>query len=130
MLLSHGFAVHIGYRAMAHYARIVNGKVERVIVVSNERESILGESGVAGWLEEKVASGIWIKTSYNNNIRKQYAGIGFTYSREADVFIAPQPYPSWSLDENHDWQPPIPMPADGELYSWDEENTQWVVLQN
>jgi hypothetical protein len=53
------------------------------------------------------------------------AGIGFTYSADADVFVAPQPYPSWTLDSNHDWQPPTPYPTDGETYSWNEEELAW-----
>jgi len=61
-------------------------------------------------------------------MRKQYAGIGYDYDPIADVFVAPQPYPSWTLDENHDWQPPTPMPTDGERYSWDEEELEWVAI--
>jgi len=67
--------------------------------------------------------GRWIQTSYNHNIRKQYAGIGFTYNSNADVFVAPQPFPSWTLDENHDWQAPVPMPEGS--YYWDEETLSW-----
>jgi hypothetical protein len=63
------------------------------------------------------------RTSYNHNIRKQYAGIGYTYDAINDVFIAPQPYPSWSLDDNFDWQAPTPMPNDGE-FVWDEDSTK------
>ena len=55
-------------------------------------------------------------------------GIGWTYNSEVDVFVAPQPYPSWTLDENHDWQPPTPMPTDGERYSWNEEELEWVAI--
>jgi hypothetical protein len=65
------------------------------------------------------------RTSYNNNIRKQYAGIGYTYDAVNDVFIAPQPYPSWSLDQDFDWQPPTPMPTEGKWY-WSEENGEWL----
>jgi hypothetical protein len=69
------------------------------------------------------------RTSYNNNIRKQYAGIGYTYDAINDVFIAPQPYPSWSLDENFDWQPPTPMPTEGMWY-WNEEELTWKEVVN
>jgi hypothetical protein len=63
------------------------------------------------------------RTSFNGNIRKQYAGIGYTYDPVNDVFIAPQPYGSWTLDENFDWQPPTPMPAEeGKVYTWFEPN--------
>ena len=72
------------------------------------------------------ATGHTIKrTSYNNNIRKQYAGIGYTYDSVADVFIAPQPYTSWSLDNDFNWQPPTPMPAEGMWY-WSEPEQAWI----
>lgn len=106
---------------MAHFAEIdSNNIVTRVLVVPNEREY----DGQQYLADELALGGRWIQTSYNNRIRKQYAGIGFTYNEEADVFISPQPFSSWSLDENFDWQPPIPMPTDGSYY-WDEENQQW-----
>ena len=66
------------------------------------------------------------RTSYNDNIRKQYAGIGFTYDADADVFVRPQPFPSWTLDSNYDWQPPTPKP-EGDYY-WNEEELVWVAI--
>ena len=75
----------------------------------------------------------WIQTSYNNNFRKQYAGKGYIYDSVKDIFIKPQPYPSWSLDANNDWQPPISYPQnnDNQYYSWNENNKTWdlVILQ-
>jgi hypothetical protein len=71
------------------------------------------------------------RTSYNNKIRKQYAGIGYTYDSVNDVFICPQPYGSWTLDDNFDWQPPTPMPADAsetKRYAWFEPNRVWIEL--
>ena len=68
---------------------------------------------------------LWIQTSYNNNFRKQYAGIGYTYDKANDVFISPKPYPSWALDASFDWQPPTAMPDDGKEYSWNEATTTW-----
>jgi hypothetical protein len=65
------------------------------------------------------------RTSYNHNIRKQYAGIGYSYDPVADVFIAPQPYPSWSLDDEHNWQPPTPRPTEGMWY-WNEAEQAWI----
>ncbi len=56
------------------------------------------------------------------------AGIGWTYDSDADVFVAPQPFPSWTLDENHDWQPPTAMPEDGKPYRWSEEDLVWVAV--
>ena len=108
---------------MAHFAEIDSDhKVLRVIVVPDDHEA-----NGAEWCNS-LLGGIWIQTSYNNRIRKQYAGIGFTYDADADVFIAPQPYASWSLDEHHDWQPPTPMPTDGMMYSWNESDQEWVVI--
>ena len=106
---------------MAHFAQLDdNNIVLNVIVVSNEYEAN-GEQYCAD-----TFGGRWIQTSYNHNIRKQFAGIGYTYNADADVFVAPQPFPSWSLDENHDWQPPTPMPTDGKHYRWDEDDQEWV----
>ena len=105
---------------MSHWAEIdSNNVVLRVTVGDNN----LPDEGYQ-WLIDNLG-GTWIKTSYNNRIRKQYAGIGFTYDPVADVFIAPQPYPSWSLDDNFDWQPPTPMPAEGRWY-WDEQAGNWI----
>jgi len=109
---------------MAHWAEIdSDNKVIRVLVGDNNDPA--GDEGYS-WLINNLG-GTWIQTSYNNNFRKQYAGIGYTYNPEADVFIAPQPFPSWSLDENFDWQPPIPKPSEG-FWSWNEENQQWIEL--
>ena len=109
---------------MAHFAQIDDSNiVTQVIVVADEFESFGGE-----WCNS-LLGGTWVQTSYNNNIRKQYAGIGFTYDEEADVFIAPQPYPSWSLDEYHDWQAPSPKPAGDKLYTWDEDNLEWKEIE-
>jgi hypothetical protein len=106
---------------MAHFARIENNLVTEVLVVSNELE----HRGADFLANDLALGGIWIQTSYNNNIRKQFAGIGFSYDPVADVFIAPQPYPSWSLDENYDWQPPTPRPEGMDWY-WDEATLSWV----
>ena len=115
---------------MAHFAKIKNNIVTEVIVVANSDCSggDFPASEIVG--QEFIASlgidGIWKQTSYNNNIRKQYAGIGYTYDPVNDVFIAPQPFGSWTLDSNHDWQPPTPKP-EGE-YFWNEEELEWVAI--
>ena len=101
---------------MSHFAEINNdGVVQRVIVA--EQDFI--NSGAVG------DSFLWVQTSYNNNFRKQFAGIGYTYDKAKDKFIAPKPYPSWSLDSNDDWQAPSAMPDDGKMYYWDEDSTSW-----
>ena len=110
---------------MAHYAFLdENNIVTQVIVGRNEDEVV---DGISDW--EKYYGEIMnqkcVRTSYNHNIRKQYAGIGYTYDESADVFISPKPYPSWLIDENHDWQSPIPMPTEDGRWWWDEENQEW-----
>lgn len=106
---------------MAYFARVDDGVVTSVLAVPDSQEH-RGQEFLA---DDLGLGGTWIQTSYNNRIRKQYAGIGFTYDISADVFIRPQPYPSWSLDANHDWQPPVPRP-DGFGWMWDEEKQEWV----
>jgi len=111
---------------MAHWAEIdENNKVIRVLVGDNNDPN--GDEGYQ-WLIDNLG-GTWIKTSYNNNIRKQYAGIGFSYDPVNDVFIRPQPHPSWVLDENFDWQPPIPYPEDVTSYIWNEETISWDLVE-
>jgi hypothetical protein len=104
---------------MSHFAKINSSNVVQRVIVA-EQDFI--NSGAVG------DSFLWIQCSYNNNFRKQYAGVGFTYDKANDVFISPQPYPSWALDASFDWQPPTAMPDDGKMYNWDEENTQWVEI--
>ncbi len=109
---------------MAHYAFLnKNNVVTEVITGIDETELIEGldtETWYGNFRGQTCK-----RTSYNNNIRKQYAGIGYTYDAVNDVFIAPQPYLSWSLDENFEWQAPTPMPTKG-LYYWDEDLGEWV----
>jgi hypothetical protein len=109
---------------MAHYAFLdENNIVTQVIVGRNEDEVV---DGISDWEAHyaEVMGQRCVRTSYNHNIRKQYAGIGFTYNETDDVFVSPQPFPSWTLDENHDWQPPVARPAEG-MYAWKEESMQW-----
>ena len=111
---------------MAHYAFLdINNIVTKVITGIDETELIEGLD-TETWYGNYCGQ-VCKRTSYNNNIRKQYAGIGYTYDSNADVFIAPQPYPSWTLDNNFDWQPPTPKP-EGDYY-WDEDLKQWVSLK-
>ena len=114
---------------MAHFAEITNGIVVRATVVNNEDTALDGvEDGAIGAAFcHNLLGGAWVQTSYNNNIRKNYAGIGFTYDTERDAFIAPQPYASWILDEaTCRWQAPVPMPSEGGPWTWDEETLSWV----
>ncbi len=111
---------------MAHYAFLdENNIVTEVITGIDETELIEGldtETWYGNFRGQTCK-----RTSYNNNIRKQYAGIGYTYDLVNDVFIAPQPFASWSLDQNFDWQPPTPMPNSGK-WGWDEEALTWIEI--
>jgi hypothetical protein len=110
---------------MAHFAEIDNdGTVLRVLVVSDDQEN-RGQEFLA---DDLGLGGTWIQTSYNNRIRKQFAGVGYKYDDNADVFIAPQPFASWTLDEEHNWQAPIAKPDDENLYTWNEENQEWEIV--
>jgi hypothetical protein len=115
---------------MAHFAEILNGVVQRVIVVHDNELLVDGVEVESKGAEfcANLFGGEWVQTSYNDNIRKQYAGIGYTYDPVNDVFICPQPYGSWTLDDNFDWQPPTPMPSSGGPYSWSEEDLAWVAI--
>ena len=116
---------------MAHFAKLdSNNTVVEVNVVNNavldpNNEEASGVEFLTSWSNGYTN---WVQTSYNGTIRKQYAGIGYSYDADLDIFIAPQPYPSWILDVNHDWQPPTPMPVDDKRYVWFEPNKVWIEL--
>jgi hypothetical protein len=110
---------------MAHFAELdQNNIVLRVIVVHNndclDADGNESEMVGAGFCA-KLFGGNWKQTSYNGSIRKNYAGIGYIYRPDIDAFVAPQPYPSWSLDSD-------PHPTDGKMYSWDEATQLWVLI--
>ena len=124
---------------MGHYAKVNNGIVSKVIVAEQD------------FIDTYVDNvpGEWVKTSYNTRggvyyipdtntpdpdqskaLRKNFAGIGYTYDIQRDAFIAPKPFPSWTLDEfSCMWQSPVPHPEDGQLYDWDEANQQWILVK-
>jgi hypothetical protein len=110
---------------MAHWAEIdENNLVVQVTVGDNNDPN--GDEGYK-WLIDNLG-GKWIKTSYNNNIRKQYAGVGYKYDETNDIFIAPSPFPSWVLNNNFDWEAPTPRPEEG-FWTWDEETLSWVEVE-
>jgi len=118
---------------MAHFAELdENNVVLRVIVVGNKDTS--DASGVekeyiGKAFCERLYGGNWVQTSYNGNIRKHYAGIGYTYNADIDAFVPPKPYASWVLNnDTAQWEAPTPMPEDGQEYSWNEETTSWDVV--
>jgi hypothetical protein len=114
---------------MAHFAKVNNGIVEQVIVAEPEFFDTFVDT----------SAGEWIQTSYNTRggqhpegrpLRKNFAGIGFTYDRTRDAFIPPQPYASWVLNEDTClWDAPVAMPEDGQVYDWDEATTSWVARE-
>ena len=107
---------------MAHFAKIdENSVVVSVLVVPDEEEH-RGQEYLA---VDCGLGGTWIQTSYNHSFRKTYAPIGGTYDATNDVFLYPQPYASWTLDSNYDWQPPVAHPDDGNRYVWNEAQQQW-----
>jgi hypothetical protein len=111
---------------MAHFAELDEmNKVIRVLVVPNEEEH-RGQDFLA---VDCNLGGIWIQCSYNANIRKHYPGIGWFYDQQRDAFIAPKPYPSWSLEEETcSWIPPFPRPEDGYYYDfWNEDLQKWEI---
>lgn len=123
---------------MGHFAKVVDGKVTQVIVAEPEFFQTFVDS----------SPGEWLQTSYNTRggvhynpetqapsadqskaLRKNYAGVGYSYDRQRDAFIPPQPFPSWLLDEQTClWEPPVPYPVDGKRYTWDEATTSWVLV--
>ena len=130
---------------MAHFAELIQRKdptghtedthwvVERVVVVGNEHAPV--DEGPEGenWCSTFFGGGTWKQTSYNHNFRKMYAGKGYTYDFDRNVFLYPQPYASWSLDDNNDWKAPVANPTnegpDAENpynVSWDEDNQRWI----
>ena len=114
---------------MAHFAQIdENSIVQQVIVIANEDcdGGVFPESESPGqeFISNLGLQGNWKQTSYNSNFRKQYAGIGYSYYEDGDVFITPKPFPSWKLDENFDWEAPVPMPTEGS-WTWNEELGDW-----
>jgi len=104
---------------MAHWAEIDDNNLVIQVLV-------LDDSKTANWLLQRFG-GTWIQTSYRGEIRKNYAGIGYTYDSELDAFIPPKPFDSWILDEETaQWEAPIEYPTDGKNYYWDEDSTAWV----
>jgi hypothetical protein len=115
---------------MAHFAELgPDNIVLRVIVVANADTadaSGVEKEHIGAAFCERLLGGVWVQTSYNGNIRKNYAGIGYAYDAARDAFVPPQTYPSWVINEDTClWGPPIPMPEEGGPYQWDEDAGSW-----
>jgi hypothetical protein len=113
---------------MAHYAFLDDNNIVTEIIVGIDETELIEGLDTETWYGN-FRGQVCVRTSYNGNIRKQYAGVGYTYDSVNDVFIAPQPYLSWSLDENYDWQAPTPRPEEGKLFTWDEATLAWVEVE-
>ena len=100
---------------MSHFAEIDGSNVVLRVIVAEQ--DFINSGNVGDTFN-------WIQCSYNGNFRKQYPGVGWTYDKVNDVFVEPQPYPSWTKDENHDWQPPVAHPGNG-LNDWNEGTLSW-----
>lgn len=116
---------------MSHYAKVCDGIVTQVIVAEADFFKTFVDT----------SAGEWIQTSYNTQggvhsqggtpLRKNFAGIGFTYDRTKDAFIPPQPFQSWTLNEESClWEAPVAYPTDGKVYKWDEATTNWIEVNN
>lgn len=106
---------------MAYFAELDENNIVLRVTVVHENDAPNG-----AMFCHNLLGGNWMETFDSGSVRKQYAGIGFTYDAVADQFVSPQPFPSWTLDANNDWQPPIPQP-EGRYY-WDEESLSWLAI--
>lgn len=120
---------------MAHFAQLDDSAtVIQVIVVNNAELIDIGGAeseslGIEFCRSLFGADTQWVQTSYNGKIRKNFAGVGFTYDAQRDAFIPPQPFASWALNESScTWLPPVPHPTDGKLYRWDEDSKAWIEI--
>jgi hypothetical protein len=113
---------------MAHFAKASNGVVVQVIVAEPEFFQTFVDTSPGEWIQTSYNTHGGVHTNGGTPLRKNYAGIGFTYDRTRDAFIPPKPYASWTLNESTClWDAPTPMPTDG-VYTWDESTTSWVAV--
>lgn len=119
---------------MAHFAEINNQNIiQRVIVVANDvllDENSVEQESLGVSFCEQLFGGSWKQTSYNSNLRKNFAVIGFSYDDARNAFLPPRPFVSWTLDEETcQWQPPVACPSDDNEYDWDEINQTWSLIE-
>lgn len=115
---------------MAHYAFLDNNNIVTEVIVGKDENELIDGLSPEEWYGNFRGQRC-VRTSYNNNIRKQYAGIGFEYNSELDIFICPQPYPSWILNNNHDWVAPVDLPEELKILNshvhWNEDSLEWTL---
>lgn len=124
---------------MAHYAKVQNGTVSQVIVAEADFFDTFVDSSPGQWIQTSYNTRGGVHYEPNTNtpsedqtkaLRKNYAGIGYTYDATRDAFIPPQPFASWILNETSClWEAPVAYPYDGNIYRWDEESTNWVLTE-
>lgn len=115
---------------MAHFAKLNSENVVEQVVVVHNNDAPDEAAGIA-FLNNLFGDATWVQTSYNARIRKNYAGIGYTYDSGRDAFISPQPYPSWTLtEETCQWIAPVAIPTDDKFYKWDEATLTWIEISN
>lgn len=110
---------------MAHYAFLDSNDMVIGLITGKDETELIDGLDPETWYGN-FRGQVCKRTSYNNKIRKQYAGVGYTYDATKDQFVAPQPYASWTLDSKNDWQAPTAKPNDGKMYSWVEASLSWV----
>jgi len=114
---------------MAHYAKVENTLVTQVIVAEAEFFDTFVDSSPGEWLQTSYNTQGGVHTDGGTPLRKNYAGVGFTYDATRDAFYAPQPYASWTLVEaTCQWAAPTAMPDDGKMYTWNEDTTNWTEI--
>ena len=113
---------------MAHYAYLNDDSIVVMVTVGKDETELIDGLDTETYYAQGTPYTVK-RTSYNNNIRKNYAGIGYTYDTVRDAFIAPKPFASWVLDEaTCRWGAPVPMPAEGGPWTWDEDTESWVAV--
>lgn len=112
---------------MSHFAKVENGVVTQVIVIEQDVLNLGHWGDPASWVQTSYNTQGGVHTQGGTPLRKNYAGIGYTYDSVRDAFIPPSPFPSWTLNEDTClWSAPTAMPTDGKMYAWDEPTTAWV----
>jgi hypothetical protein len=115
---------------MSHFAKVNNGIVEQVIVAEPEFFQTFVDTSPGEWIQTSYNTHGGVHTLGGTPLRKNYAGIGYTYDRERDAFVPPRPFASWVLNEDTClWDAPVPYPTDGGMYQWDESTTSWVAVE-
>lgn len=109
---------------MSHWAQLDENNVVLQVLVGDDTN---GEEA-AGVFFQEIVGGTWVQCSYNHRICKQFPGIGYRYCAARDIFITPQPFPSWTETEEGDWEAPTPKPTDGRHCAWDEATLSWLLV--